>query len=657
MTNESNNHEKAIPKEQKNESHDSSLKGQQHEAQLFKVVIDGVSDHTKSHLDKIQETKEKRAKGSVLGPISRAFGCSLQIESAADNTVIVKGRSSKEVEQALSAEAKARQANAYAQKYSEDPNKPLGEAKHSEKSLSHSGSDSINRAGEKTASAQELKQLEQRLENWATHNLIKSEQDQFKENMKSFESRLGGSPQGRQELFKTFNQIERMIKEGNLKFLKGGEAGDKQEIICQVMNNCARPTDVDQGQHKTCASAALEARIYTRTPSEAAALVADVLCKGSFKARDKSGASVDYTKNALVKDREADSNGPSERTLASEIFQVTAVKLNYDIYNRKHHDDKSYEQTETSEVLKDGNKVIGDSPQMQPRDTAEVSKAITGRSENVALVLAKESEGEGVITAADLPALRKSLNDIEKSKNFPVIIRVNTALEPFFTDNPSENAGSVGHAVTITGIDRSDPANPLVFIDGQWGNANDHISKGIRLSDLYPAMMMNKQDAANEVSKQIKEDERYNKFDPLKHLELARLNLMEHKIDAGRFEKELGDIMDHVKGRNYQAENKWTFRYSVEKFLPLDAQIRLQTRMQDCGINSHSGFVNGLKEIAEKISNHFKERQVMDLNLDQFNPFSPYKVAEKQMEQALNDQRNKVSDRERQEILDLMHKR
>ena len=139
---------------------------------------------------------------------------------------------------------------------------------------------------------------------------------QFKENMRSFEERAGRDNLSPTEIAKTYKEIDRLLEAKGDKPLKPEQRKDLAE---QIMRHAANPTSIDQGAHSTCSMATVETRMYTRNPSDAARLVADVALTGQYVATD--GRRVRINPGAHNESRNSTTND-GERSHASEIFQM-----------------------------------------------------------------------------------------------------------------------------------------------------------------------------------------------------------------------------------------------------------------------------------------------------------------------------------------------
>ncbi|HEY9870297.1 MAG TPA: hypothetical protein V6D08_14110, partial [Candidatus Obscuribacterales bacterium] len=162
----------------------------------------------------------------------------------------------------------------------------------------------------------------------------------FKQDIEKFEQRASTQvpPLPAEEVARTYEQIGRLLEAKDSPISPLKEA-DRVRLAEQVMDQVAAPTTIDQGWHSTCTLTAIEARAYTRTPSEAARLVAEVATTGKYTTTDGQVVQIPPFSIAPA-DSEAKAH-PSEdgnRSHASQIFQVTAVNLYWSAHEYQYTD-------------------------------------------------------------------------------------------------------------------------------------------------------------------------------------------------------------------------------------------------------------------------------------------------------------------------------
>lgn len=324
----------------------------------------------------------------------------------------------------------------------------------------------------------------------------------FKENMRLFEQRAEKDKLSPAEIAKTYAEINRLLEAKGDKPLKPEQ---RKTIAEQIMRQAADPTTIDQGSHNTCNMATVESRMYTRNPSAAARLVADVALTGEYVATD--GRRVRLNPGAHDEARNPNTYD-GERSHASEIFQVAAVNLHIDQENRKMNPrgQLRYEQHPVKPGSLDTGERIIDYGVKPPRvidyhpgifasnlgNLSDVYAAITGKSEK-GIVIARDrpalDPSDGVTRITSESQLNEELARAKREGKLPLIVAVNTSMEPFWSDSGAGSAGGSGggHVVTITDYTPGPPAK--VTIDNQWGKRADHdATKPITVHTLFQAM-------------------------------------------------------------------------------------------------------------------------------------------------------------------------
>ncbi len=426
------------------------------------------------------------------------------------------------------------------------------------------------------------------------------------------------SPQESSETFRNVNRIL-MDKSGKTLTLE-----QKKHIAEQVIDQAAHPTEIDQGYHNTCNVTTIESRTYTRTPSIAAKLVADVIVDGQFVS--PHGVTVKLTPRTY--DDESILPHDSARSHASEIFQRTAINLHWKLAGRYNGHDIRYEQVkapggdDTGERLLDGTlkgKVLEKSPNLDDHVLCEISNLVTGKSEK-GIILCNERN----LCGKDTPEITKirSENDLAdaikrlKAENkLPVILRVDCTSEPFFSDSRGGAAGgsSGAHVVTVRDISGSPPR---IMVDNQWGEKYDHIKDGgIPVHDLYLATLA-PADAAVELRKDVMNNRRSGHVDSHKEFDLIRMEYagqiipdeatLETRLSAlMKSQKEVWNQQDKAGKLNQQDKDK-----SIEVvdklieggFSSWSGKGRMRTLQSSLGEISHEDCDNRLTQYAKELA-------------------------------------------------------
>ncbi len=174
--------------------------------------------------------------------------------------------------------------------------------------------------------ASSITDAHQKLDQLASGHFKGKDLNHFRSDMQALEQRASAQHLSDIEVEKTYQQIDRLLESNNDQPIKQDL---KDRLAQQILHHAAHPTAIDQGSHKTCAVTTIEARTYTRTPSAAARLVAEIGLSGRFITAD--GTTVAFDQHSLQPDWEAQSRYPQDgqRSYASQIFQVAAVNVHW----------------------------------------------------------------------------------------------------------------------------------------------------------------------------------------------------------------------------------------------------------------------------------------------------------------------------------------
>ena len=343
---------------------------------------------------------------------------------------------------------------------------------------------------------------------------------------------------------KTILQIDRLMRADGAQMTESL----RYRLAEQIMSHAAHPTSIDQGNHNTCSVTTIESREFTRNPGEASKLIVDIALTGKYFTSENF-AEPDGKMRPLEIDMHPDPDSESMnivssgcRTFASQLFQVAAVNIIYELDNRLQGSHNAYEQREPDRRDKSdtGERVVDTQthapvfPEVRHPDLSEdklgvIIDATTGTDHGGDIVLVHESyrgDGGSAHTTGfkTIQEFKSALLRLKEQHEFPVILKVNCQCEPFYTDGSiSKSAESdVAHVVTVRDYDSK---TGLVKVDNEWGDSLDHLSKNpIKIADLFVATQGNA-DAEKTLEKMIAEDKECGRFDPLKHLQVARFKL------------------------------------------------------------------------------------------------------------------------------------
>jgi hypothetical protein len=257
--------------------------------------------------------------------------------------------------------------------------------------------------------------------------------------------------------------------------------------------------------------AALESRLYSRNPSDAVRVVADVALSGKFVTAD--GTTVRL--HSLEPDYEGritnGAKGFSFRNFGSQLFQMTAANIYWSGQSIAmdgsavgkgniqfaHALDKSRESYFLDISQKPPRKLpsltrVNDVAGLSTTQLADINEQIVGRRDPLFALTMGGSSDRGDIVAITGPAhLRAVLLQAGREERFPIVISINTQT-PAFKNDSTAGGGVSGHALTIVNYDAT---RDTVWVDNQWDDAKDHSGKPgeksqIPLDQLYDSMQV-----------------------------------------------------------------------------------------------------------------------------------------------------------------------
>lgn len=312
---------------------------------------------------------------------------------------------------------------------------------------------------------------------------------------------------------------------------------ERAQLATEVLKQAACPININQGNHNTCAFAAIEARIYTLYPHAAAQLLRQVASTGRYLTSNSESIKLDASN--LRADNEATMPGYGNRSYASQLFQITAANI---YWQRQQEDPRGikcgvgriyYTQKPASLLLhsdtgerlqirwEDGviETVVDDSgrPMCQPcvslTEVQEVGTIVASSPQSTFVIAGRKFDrSQKYIPVKSMEDLRRKLTDSQTDRSMPLVAAVDSK-RGWFAEDPTARKMAGGwytledsrvktkrpladavpnggwHAVCITGYDA---INDTVSIDNFWGPHADHLGdKAISLSDLYSAIASN----------------------------------------------------------------------------------------------------------------------------------------------------------------------
>jgi hypothetical protein len=310
-----------------------------------------------------------------------------------------------------------------------------------------------------------------------------AKQAQFQKDMSDFEKRAGDAhpPLDPKEVAETYKQVGRLMdaKDSSINL----SDTDRQTVAEQILHHAANPDRIDQGNHDTCAAAALESQMFAKDPAAASKMIVDVAVSGQYVGHDQTCVTPD-AKSLAGKDGHNMDYPPADnqRTMASQIFQTTAATMIYRDYKQEAPEQNGPQ--DTGERIGNGK----DFPGLTNDQVRDINQRVTGKDNGDTVIANEKDRGDstGGVYVSSPEQLNDSLAKLKEAGKLPAIISVDSRNEPFFGDSKGNVAGGSGgpHDVTIKDYIPGNPAQ--VVIENQWGKDSEHT---MPVDQLYHATL------------------------------------------------------------------------------------------------------------------------------------------------------------------------
>lgn len=324
---------------------------------------------------------------------------------------------------------------------------------------------------------------------------MEGRRQRFLSDINRFNERARTSGLSTTEVSDTFEQVSRILSAPDSAHLN---VETRLALASQVMHNAAVPFEIRQNMN-TCNVTSLEVGTYSRQPSAAARLVADVATTGSFTGHDGTRVTLDsesLTPSVLGTINLNDES--NNRSFASQIFQVTAANIanvrESDRGNFLYVQRQPQFNKDTGEALinTDTGEVVANEPGAAGYVNGLIgaSESITGGTNDSRFFLmnreqfARRSANANFFDNMD--QLGERLDQMSRDGQLPATIAVHADNNLFPRRNNAipDDLFADGHYITITGYD---PRTRTVRYDDQYEAAADHNSQGVPLETLYEA--------------------------------------------------------------------------------------------------------------------------------------------------------------------------
>lgn len=396
----------------------------------------------------------------------------------------------------------------------------------------------------------------------------------FERNLNIFEARAQKDYLTKEQIATTFKNLDVMLASDDKQLTS---ADDRNILALQVSDQLARPEDVRQGNYGVCGAASTEVLTYRYHPEAAASVVSSVAQKGLFKTSE--GVDIPATaapSGESIKDgKTSRSPSPHERTYASQLFQEVAMGTSMADGNAPAKGATNFKYVE-SEV--GGHAVYTDTSGKEQTDNdyamtinsvPQVYKSITGDDKITAV--SRDTGVDATVGSFSTFKSEQELDNALRHANKPVVARINVDGPGFDESAATQNKDLNGreifqdddqrsHAIVIdsyTPATDTTPARVRIYNtqgkDTVYGNGGE-----MSVHELYVDTLPRKEQIAV-LKKDVDADKAAKKEDPVKELELLRLQLEERQLTAAEGQRQRDDIeanMTPDQAKAYHANKK-----------------------------------------------------------------------------------------------------
>lgn len=350
------------------------------------------------------------------------------------------------------------------------------------------------------------------LRNFANQELPAARAQRLDRLMTSFDAQARAAGIAENQIAIAYKQINRLLSQesGTVMSLT-----DRMILAEQLLYMAANPTRVNQGMTMGCQVACLQKVLLGRDPAALFGMVADVATTGRYVT--ESGVIVDMARVNLALNYDTDAlsisnrsdgsfqnmsdiDGDNSRNGASQVIQSTLANIpfamasdaNSIIRYERIFDPMNFDPATYVPPVQVG--LIGDHGITSSR-LGEIFEQVTGYKSAPFVIEVGPTRSnmnpEVIVRVNTAEELAQQLSSMQ-NENFPAIIMVNAANEPFRSEligmgSPSAAiAGS--HVVTVHGIRRVN-GQWVVDVSNQWSDATEHIGQNaMRIEDLFTGM-------------------------------------------------------------------------------------------------------------------------------------------------------------------------
>lgn len=323
-----------------------------------------------------------------------------------------------------------------------------------------------------------------------------------KEKLTELSEKLIADPASRQMFKADLETIERNVQQGKLSRAEAdatlkevhrlmstessvGVSQQNRVILGrQIVKNTADPSGADQGAYDNCNVAAPEVRLYHRSPSSVAKLVADAALTGKYTATNKQ--TVDITRSVQPADEKhlKVPAGENERSYASQLFHLVSINLSM----QDKFPGKNFEYVQQKATPTDGGARVLDLSQNPPKEVYEIGA--DGKASYQATRV-KDEKGRAALDAGLQPVMTSPMGNpgLSLVDSFNTIEKVSGKKEIGSCISHFEQGGYATNwildKVGLSGHARRDGRIPFFYNESDLKTVLDDAKK----NNLFPVLL------------------------------------------------------------------------------------------------------------------------------------------------------------------------
>lgn len=326
----------------------------------------------------------------------------------------------------------------------------------------------------------------------ATAGRMGDNEQQFNRDLQTFLKRTDISDADKAKTLDAITDIVTNNRDGNRRD-SGLSDAERKTVAAGLMNNAARPQDIDQGFHNTCNVTTIEEGLFTENPASAAAKVKEIALYGQYTGRD--GKTINVPPDALHADFEATGSQDKDgkRNYASQLLQMGMINHYLQPRGQYYTQVQSTDRRDTGErlmamgpggtfsdraVLDPANGKEMRHPDLDAYKVGEIGKqaGIDGQFVFSHTSYARKGDDGSVKTFGSPQELEAAM----KNRKWGILV-VNSG-DKLFTGTSGKGGAGGGHVVSL-----HNNGDGTFKLSNQWGK--EHDQDGLTASNLMQATL------------------------------------------------------------------------------------------------------------------------------------------------------------------------